>query len=131
MNIVSDGSTVVGARIKAGADGRAEYNSNGNITLYNSSTLKQNITGDLNSNVDGRLSIFRNTNVGGNLTASNSGGYLEIKNVNVDGNADLTTTVATNPGVKHFIHVVGDNTVGGNMNIDSSRGYIKSSGEDN
>ncbi len=32
----------------------------------------------------------------------------------------MTTTVKTNKGVKHFIHVIGDTKVGGNMNINSA-----------
>ena len=50
---------------------------------------------------------------------SNSGGFLEIANVNVDGDVNLKTTVKTNEAVKHFIHVVGDNDIKGNLNVDS------------
>ena len=43
-----------------------------------------------------------------------------IEDINVKGNADLTTTTGANPHVKHFIHVIGDSEVGGNMNINSA-----------
>jgi hypothetical protein len=35
-----------------------------------------------------------------------------------DKDVNLTTTVKTNEGVKHFIHVVGDNDIKGNLTVD-------------
>ena len=87
--------------------------------------LSVDSNGDLNlgqNNVfigHGNVMYLRNAQVGGNLHMANSGGFLEVKDIKVDGNADLTTTAGANTRVKHFVHVIGDNEIGGNMNIDS------------
>ena len=67
----------------------------------------------------GNCMYLRNTNVGGNVNMSNSGGFLEVKDVNVAGDMNLTTTAGENSHLKHFVHVVGNNNVDGNLNIDS------------
>lgn len=101
-------------------NGNLDIVSDGNIALnYTNNGEKLHITGDAKVESDGRVSYLRNAKVDGNLTMSNSGGFLEINNVEVGKDANLTTTVKTNEGVKHFIHVIGDNKVGGNMNINS------------
>ena len=102
-------------------NGNLNINTDGNVSLNyvnNGNTLE--VTKDVNVHNDGRISYLRNAKVGGNVNMSNSGGFLEIANVDVKGNVDLKTTVKTNESVKHFIHVVGDNNIGGNLNIDSA-----------
>lgn len=63
----------------------------------------------------------RNTKVDGNLSMENGGGFLEVGNVQVGKDLNIKTVAKSeNPeGYKHFVHVVGDNTVGGNMNVES------------
>jgi len=51
----------------------------------------------------------------------NGGGFLEVKDVNVGKDMNLTTTAESEnaDGYKHFVHVDGFNTVGGNATINS------------
>ena len=101
-------------------NGNLTVESDGNVALnYVNNDNIFNVTGDVKVNNDGRISYLRNAKVGGNVDMSNSGGFLEIANVNVDGDVNLKTTVKTNEAVKHFIHVVGDNDIKGNLNVDS------------
>lgn len=102
-------------------NGNLNIVSDGNVALnYSNNGEKFHVTGNANIQNDGRVSYLRNSKVDGNLNMSNSGGFLEINGVEVGGNADLKTTVKTNEGVKHFIHVIGENKVGGNLTIDSA-----------
>ena len=101
-------------------DGKLVINSDGNLALnYVDNDKIFTVSGDLISESDGRKAFLRNSKIGGNLNMSNSGGDLEIGNVKVAGDADLKTTVKTNEQVKHFVHVVGDNEIKGDLNIDS------------
>ena len=94
--------------------------SDGNVALnYVNDGEKLNVTGDVNVNNDGRISYLRNAKVDGNVKMHNSGGFLEISDVEVGKDVDLKTTVKTNKSVKHFVHVVGDNDIKGNLNVDS------------
>lgn len=100
--------------------GNLNVNTDGNVALnYTNNGEKLKVTGDVNVENDGRISYLRNSEVGGNVKMHNSGGFLEVKDIDVKGNVDLKTTVKTNEGVKHFVHVVGDNKIGGNLNVDS------------
>lgn len=102
-------------------NGNVNIESDGNIALnYANNGEQLHVTGDVNVNSDGRISYLRNAKVDGNVKMANSGGFLEVKDIDVAGNVDLTTTVKTNSAVKHFVHVVGDNKVGGNLTIDSA-----------
>lgn len=102
-------------------NGNLDIVSDGNIALnYSNNGEQLHIKGNANVESDGRVSYLRNAKVDGNLNMSNSGGFLEVNNVEVGQDANLTTTVKTNEGVKHFIHVVGDTKVAGNMNINSA-----------
>lgn len=101
-------------------DGNLVINSDGNLALnYVDGGKTFNVKGDLTAENDARKAFLRNSKVDGNVNMSNSGGDLEIANVTVGGNVDLKTTVKTNEEVKHFVHVVGDNDIKGNLNIDS------------
>lgn len=101
--------------------GNLKVETDGNVALnYVTDGEKLHVTGNVDVDNDGRISYLRNSSVDGNVKMHNSGGFLEIKDVDVKGNVDLKTTDKTNHAVKHFIHVVGDNTIGGNLNIDSA-----------
>lgn len=101
--------------------GNLEIDSKGNVGInYENGGKTFEVTKNLISKADGKANILRKGKVGGNLDMSNSGGYVEIVDTNVAGNANLKTTIESNPEYKHFIHVVGDSTVGGNLNIDSA-----------
>jgi len=102
-------------------DGNLDINTDGNVALnFVNNGEKFTVTKDLKVVNDGRISYLRNANVGGNIDMSNSGGFLEIADVKADGDVNLTTTVKTNSAVKHFVHVVGDNDIKGNLNVDSA-----------
>ena len=79
------------------------------------------VTGDVNVDGNGVLMYARNTKVDGNLNMTNGGGFLEVGNVQVGKDMNLKTVAKSEneQGFKHFIHVVGDNTVGGNATIES------------
>lgn len=108
--------TVNGGDIK----GSLNIKSDGNVALnYVNDGKTLNVTKDVNVDAFGRAQYLKDANVGGNVDMANSGGYLEVENINVDGDVNLTTTVAGNTDRKHFIHVVGENEIGGDLNIDS------------
>ena len=94
--------------------------SDGNVAVnYVNDNKILHITGDVKADSDGRTSYLRKAKVDGNVDMSNSGGFLEIGDVEVGGNVNLKTTVLTNSDVKHFIHVVGDSDIKGDLNVDS------------
>lgn len=107
--------------VKGGTiDGNLTIESDGNVALnYTNNGEKLNVTGDVNVTNDGRISYLRNAKVDGNVNMSNSGGFLEVGNIEVGKDVNLKTTVKTNAGVKHFVHVIGDNDIKGNLNVDS------------
>ena len=49
----------------------------------------------------------------------NTGGFVEVGNVTTKGNMTLTTGAGANPDVKHFVHVVGNTDVKGDLTVDS------------
>ena len=100
-------------------DGDLTIRSDGNVALnYTNNGNTFHVTGNVDSVSDGRIAYLRHGQVDGNLKMSNSGGFLEVADSKINGDMDLKTTVASNAGVKHFIHVVGDTEVGGNATID-------------
>ena len=102
-------------------DGDLTIRSDGNVALnYTNNGNTFHVTGNVDSVSDGRIAYLRQGQVDGNLKMSNSGGFLEVADSKINGDMDLKTTVASNAGVKHFIHVVGDTEVGGNATIDSA-----------
>ncbi|MBE7710842.1 MAG: filamentous hemagglutinin N-terminal domain-containing protein [Cyanobacteria bacterium SIG31] len=114
LTIDSDGNVALNAGLEIDSANRSEkFN-------YNKNTdPKLTVNGDVKVINDGRISYLRNAKVTGNVDMSNSGGFLEISDVNVDKDVNLTTTVKSNEEVKHFVHVVGDNDIKGNLNVDS------------
>ena len=79
------------------------------------------VTGDVDVEGNGVMMYARNTKVDGNLNMINGGGFLEVGNVQVGKDMNLTTVAKSeNPqGYKHFVHVVGNNKIGGNATINS------------
>jgi len=101
--------------------GNLNIESDGNVAVnYVANGNRLHVTGDITSNSDGRIAIIRNSDVDGNIKMSNSGGYVEIANITAGKDVDLSTTVETNKSIKHFIHVVGDNDIKGNLKVDSA-----------
>ena len=113
LNVQSDGNIALNyVDDYAGTDGEGH-------TIHSGNHQQLKVTGDANINSDGRVAYLKNTKVDGNLNMSNSGGFLEVSDIKVGGDANLTTTVASNNAVKHFVHVIGNNEVDGDLNIDS------------
>ena len=103
---------------------------NGNLNIDSDDSVSLNyvangkalhVKGDVDVKGNGVLMYARNTKVDGNLSMENGGGFLEVGNVQVGKDLNIKTVAKSeNPeGYKHFVHVVGDNTVGGNMNVES------------
>lgn len=103
---------------------------NGNLNIKSDDSVALNyvangkalhVTGDVNAEGNGVLMYARNTKVDGNLNMENGGGFLEVGNVQVGKDMNLKTSVKSEnkEGYKHFVHVVGNNKIGGNVNIDS------------
>ena len=106
-------------------NGNLNVDAKGSVALnYKNEGEKLVVTKDVNVNNNGSMSFLRNAEVGGNLAMSNSGGFVDIGNVNVKGNADLKTTGIGGNGCSeynHFVHVIGDTKIGGDLNIESSQ----------
>ena len=103
-------------------NGNLKIESNDNVALnYVANGKALHITGDADVKGNGVMMYARNTKVDGNLSMENGGGFLEVGNVQVGKDLNLkTTNLSENTqGYKHFVHVIGNNTVGGNLNIDS------------
>ncbi len=133
--VIASGKDIVNM-VKGGTiNGNLDVQSQGKVAMnYVNDGEQLHVTGNVNANNDGRYNFLKNAQVDGNLNMSNSGGYLEVENVTVNGDANLTTTVASNAGEKHFVHVYGDTTVNGDLNIDSIHnihvgGYDKALGQ--
>ena len=110
--------TVGGGEIK----GNLNVKSDDSVALnYVDNGKVLHVTGDVDVEGNGVLMYARNTKVDGNLNMTNGGGFLEVGNVHVGKDMNITTVAKSeNPqGYKHFIHVVGNNKVGGNATINS------------
>ena len=108
---IVDGAILKGdLTIQADGNVGLNYVDNGNVL---------EVTGDVTVINDARTAYLKNAKVGGNVNMSNSGGFVEVANVNVDGDVNLSTSVKTNSAVKHFVHVLGENNIKGNLNVDS------------
>ena len=98
----------------------------GGVAYINGSDGSQvlNVSGNANIKGHGQELMFRNGDVKGNLDMYNDGGYVDIGNMNVTGNANLNT-VGFHPvdhkKFNHYVHVIGDTNIGGDLNIESSQ----------
>lgn len=91
---------------------------NGDVNVESNGALNPT-RGAQNYEGAGNFMYMRNAKVDGNVKMKNSGGFLEVKDVNVGKNMELTTTTGANSHIKHFVHLEGYNTIGGNVDIDS------------
>ena len=113
---MSDGGTI---------NGNLDVNTAGNtyLNFYNSTGDKLVINGDANVKSTGAQTFLRDVEIKNNLTAQNDGGFLDVGNIKVGGDAKLTTTGARDNEnqYQHFVHVIGDSSVGGDLIINSSK----------
>lgn len=85
---------------------------------------KIEITGDADLTGHGQQLILRNAKVDGNVKMQNDGGFVEINNLTAGKNVDLKTTgwqPINHQKYDHFVHVVGNTDIAGDLNIDSSQ----------
>lgn len=102
-------------------NGNVNIKSTGNVYMnLNNAGKKLHVTGDIVSENAGRNAYLRQAKVGGNVTMTNNSGIVEIGTITTGGNVNLKTT---NPNYQHnnrnYIHVVGTNEIGGDLNVDS------------
>lgn len=92
-------------------------------TVIPTTTDKLIVNGDVKVTSSGAQAFARNVDIKGDLDMSNSGGFVDIGNINIGGNAKLTTTgIETKNGkYRHFVHVIGDTNVGGDMQVEASQ----------
>ena len=108
--------TVSGGKI----NGNLTVNSEDGVALnYNDNGKKLVVTGDVNVTADGEYLFLRDAEVGGNLSMTNGGGFLDVGNLTVTGDAILRTTDLSQGEYRHFVHVIGDTNIGGDLTIDS------------
>ncbi len=109
-------STVNGGKI----NGNLDIQSEGNVGLnYTSNDKNLVVTGDVNVISKGEGMFLRDAEIGGNLSMTNGKGFVDVGDITVTGNAILKTTNVETGAYKHFIHVIGDTVIGGNLTIDS------------
>lgn len=113
---IVDGGTINGD-VKVLTSGNVIMNkvNNGNKLVMN---------GDVDVKGNGAQMFLRNAKVDGNLRMANGGGFLDAGDINVTKDATLITRdVSTNnvncKPTKHFIHVIGDTQVGGNLSVEA------------
>ena len=113
--------TVKGGKI----NGNLNVDSAESVALnYSNNGEKLVVDGDVNVKSGGQAVFLRKADVKGNLTMSNSGGFVDVGDTNVAKNATLTTTSEgdmNNTRYNHFVHVIGDTNIGGDLKIDSSQ----------
>ena len=113
---ISDGGTI---------NGNLKVESKGNtfVNFYNEGNKKLTIDGNADVKSHGQWALVRKTDINGNLNMSNDGGFVDVGDANITGNANLTTTgIAKNNNEKynHYVHVIGNTNVGGDLTIESS-----------
>ena len=82
------------------------------------------VTGDVNMKGHGEQLMLRHADIKGNLDLYNDGGFVDVGNVKVAKNANLKTTgfePITSNKFNHYIHVIGNTDIGGDLNIDASQ----------
>ena len=121
VQVVSDKGIIRvlnGGKIK----GNLNLTSNDSVFLnYTDNGKTLTVNGSINAKNNGTMMYGTKLSTTGSLTMQNGGGFLEVKNVSVGKNMNLKTTAESEnaEGYKHFVHVIGNNTVGGNANIEA------------
>lgn len=85
---------------------------------------KIHIAGDAELTGHGQHMILRNAVVDGDVKMTNDGGFVEINNLTANKNVDLKTTgwqPVNHQKYDHFVHVVGNTNIKGDLNIESSQ----------
>lgn len=108
-------------------NGNVKINTEGNVNLNKVNDGKKlTIKGDVDVKGNGARMYLRNADVDGNLKMVNGGGFLDVGDVHVTKNAEIKTTNESqnydnncHEPVKHFVHVIGDTKVDGNLTVES------------
>ena len=106
---------------------------NGNLTSETGGWVRVNEKSNgntlvVNGNADvkghGEELIYRHSKTNGNVNLTNDGGFVDIGNATVNGNVNLTTKnfepIHSNR-FNHYVHVLGDTNISGDLNIESSQ----------
>ena len=91
----------------------------GNLNAKTTGSSAGSITDKETGNYLGSMMYLAKAKVDGDVNLSNAGGVMEVGNLTTGGNVSLTTTTGVNDNIKHYVHIVGENNIGGNLNIDS------------
>ena len=108
-------------------NGNTNVVTSGNVSINKTNNgNKLNMNGDVKVVNNGARAFLRNADVKGNLEMVNGGGFIDIGDIHVAKNAKLTTKdVSQNydnncyQTIKHFVHVIGDTKVDGDLAIES------------
>ena len=106
-------------------NGNTKILTQGNVVLNKENNGNQLVmNGDAEIAGNGAQMFLRNTEVKGNLAIGNGGGFLDVGDVHVTKDAklitkDLSTNNMNGRPVKHFIHVIGDTKVDGNLTVEA------------
>ena len=108
-------------------NGNTNVVTSGNVSINKTNNgNKLNMNGDVKVVNNGARAFLRNADVKGNLEMVNGGGFIDVGDVHVAKNAKLTTKdVSQNydnncyQTIKHFVHVIGDTKVDGDLAIES------------
>ena len=91
----------------------------GNLDAKTTGSASTNIIDAESGNNLGSMVYLANAKVDGDVKLANAGGVMEVGNLTTGGNVSLKTTTGVNDHIKHYVHLVGKNNIGGNLNIDS------------
>lgn len=125
---IIDGGTVKGSlnvntpgAVYELADGKKQNVKGGNVNLNVDNTAKNklDVTGDITVKSNSSKVFIHNTKTGGKINAGNVGGSVEVVNIVTGGDVNLVTKKDGDTKPKHFVHVGGNNDIGGDLNIDS------------
>ena len=123
--ITTPGAGIVQTYNGGTINGNLNVNSKDSVVLnYNDHGERLTVNGDVTTKSSGSMTFLRKADVKGNLSMSNSGGFVDVGDSTVGKNATLTTTGIgdmNNTKYNHFVHVIGDTKVGGDLKIDSAQ----------
>ena len=108
-------------------NGNTNIITSGNVSINKTNNgNKLNMNGDVKVVNNGARAFLRNADVKGNLEMVNGGGFIDVGDIHVAKNAKLTTKdISQNydnncyQTIKHFVHVIGDTKVDGDLAIES------------
>lgn len=102
-------------------NGKAVKGGDVKINYENAAKNKFKVGNDITIVSNSKKVFVHNTEAGGKLNVGNVGGSLEVVNIKTGSDVNLVTKKETdvNKTPKHFVHVGGNNDIGGDLNIDS------------